>query len=150
MRLGATLLSAGCAQNPELDTGGFHVVGSTPIGGEEDVIEVIVPELRFSEAANEETCGTTATSLDAVDDAGVVLFHVETVAVFTSVGEKLQLEHDIPLNAGYSYALSVRSAASASSSAASSGSASAADADLGCTSLTGEGVAPFYARFRVP
>lgn len=140
--LAASLLGAGCARDPDLDTGGFQVVGSTPVGGEDNVIEVIVPELRFSEAADEETCGSGATSLDAVDDAGVVLFHVETVAVFTSVGEKLQLEHDIPLNAGYSYALSVRGASSASSPAA--------DADPGCTSLTGEVVAPFFARFRVP
>lgn len=133
---------AGCARDPELDSAGFEVVGSSPVDGEGDVISVVVPEVRFSDAADEALCAA-ATSLDAVADDGEVLFHVEVTPVWSSVSEKLQLEHDIPLNLGYSYALSVRGAASETP-------ATSADVDPGCTSATGEVVAPFFARFRVP
>ncbi len=126
-----------CAIDPVLDTGlGFHVVGSSPEDGEQDVIEAAIPEVRFSEAASEENCGSGQVRLDAIDENDAVLFTVETTSTFSSVDEKIQLEHDIPLHHGYDYALTVRGATS--------------ETDLGCTSLSGEVVAPFFARFRVP
>ena len=126
-----------CAISPAIDTGlGFHVVGSSPQDGEEDVIEAVVPEVRFSEAASEDNCGSGQVQLNAVDANGAVLFAVETTSTFSSVDEKIQLEHDIPLQHGYDYALTVRGATS--------------DTNLGCTSLAGEVLAPFFARFRVP
>lgn len=131
------LLLLACAIDPVFDTGIlFHVVGSTPEDGEDDVIEAVIPEVRFSEAVSEEACGEGAIRLDAVDDAGAVLFTVETTPTFSSVDEKVQLEHDIPLRHGYDYALTVRGATS--------------QTDQGCTSLAGEVVTPFFARFRVP
>lgn len=127
----------GCAIDPVLDTGLlFHVVGSAPEDGEDDVTEAVIPTVRFSEAVSEEACGSGAVRLDAVDDDGVVLFAVDTTVTFTAADEKVQLEHDIPLHRGYDYALTVRGATSAT--------------DEGCTSLSGEVVAPFLARFRVP
>lgn len=125
----------GCALDPEVVAKGFSVVGSAPAHGEQDVIEAVVPELRFSSAADAEACAQ-ATRLDAVDADGAVLFAVEVVALWASSDEKLQLTHDVPLRLGYDYALTVRGAAS--------------EADTGCTSVSGEIVAPFFARFRVP
>lgn len=132
-----SLLLLACAIDPVLDTGlAFHIVGSSPEDGEENVIEAVLPEVRFSEPVSQEACGSGAVRLDAVDENGAVLFAVETTATFSSVDEKIQLEHDIPLHHGYDYALTVRGATS--------------ETDQGCTSLSGEVVAPFFARFRVP
>ena len=57
-----------CAQVPDTGDGpAFTVVGSSPEDGADDVIEAVIPEVRFSAAANEETCNTDTVRLDAID-----------------------------------------------------------------------------------
>ncbi len=123
------LLLLACVREPEIDSGSnFTVVGSSPEDGDEEVSEAALPELRLSEPGDVTTCAGAA-RLDAVDAEGQVLFPVVTTTVFSSSDEKLQLEHDIPLHRGYDFALTLNGE---------------------CTSLDGEVVAPFFARFRVP
>ncbi len=122
------LVALACVKEPTLDSGGFHVLGSTPVDGEADVVEVAVPEVRFSEAAGEDACAQ-ATTLSVVNDRDEVVSAVQTTPAWSSADQKLKLDHDIPLHTGYSYALTV---------------------DGTCATPTGEVVAPFFARFTVP
>lgn len=133
----AWALLIGCARDPELDSGPvFEVVGCSPEDGADDGFEAVVPELRFSDAADPATCNADTLRLDAVDGAGRVLASVAVEPVFAAGDEKVQLTHAVGLARGYTYALSVAAAASPS--------------DIGCTSASGLDIAPFLAEFTVP
>lgn len=134
--LGALLL-AGCARDPVIDTGAdFVVVGCSPDDGADDVGEAAVPELRFSKPADPVACDTAAIRLDAVDGAGRVLSNVPYTPVFSASDEKLQLTHDVALPRGYTYAVSVATAASPT--------------DLGCAAADGTPAEPYVFSFTVP
>jgi hypothetical protein len=126
-----------CAQVPDTgDAPAFTVVGSSPEDGADDVIEAVIPEVRFSAAANEETCNTDTVRLDAIDAEGQVLAPMETTLTFSSGGEKIQIAHAMGLHHGFTYGITVSSGATAT--------------DEGCTSIEGDAVTPFFSRFTVP
>jgi len=126
-----------CAQVPDTGDGPpFTVVGSSPADGADDVIEAVVPEVRFSAAASEDTCNSQTIRLDAIDDEGLVLAPIETTLSFSSGGEKIQIAHAMALHHGFTYAITVSSGATTT--------------DEGCTSIAGDSVTPFFSSFTVP
>jgi hypothetical protein len=126
-----------CAQEPDTGEGpAFEVVGSSPEDGADDVNEAVVPEVRFSTAANEDTCNAQTVRLDAIDAEGQVLSPIETTLSFSSGGEKIQIAHTVGLHHGFTYGITVSSGATST--------------DEGCTSANGDAVSPFFSRFTVP
>ena len=137
LRLSTLFAVYGCAQVPDTGEGpAFTVVGSSPEDGADDVNEAVVPEVRFSQPANVDSCNTQTVRLDAVDPEGQVLSLIETTLVFSSNGEKIQFSHEVGLHHGFTYGITVSSPTSST--------------DEGCTSENGDTVTPFFSRFTVP
>ncbi len=129
----ALLLAAACAPPPPLEVDpGFVVVGSSPEDGTEDVVESHLPELRFNEVSDPDTCTTSSVRLDALHEDDTVAFAVEADLERVDDGVKLRLAPYEPMPNGWWYALTVRDGAD------------------GCTSVGGDAVRPFRARFFVP
>ena len=137
LRLSSLFAVYACAQVPDTGEGpAFTVVGSSPEDGADDVNEAVVPEVRFSQPANADTCNTQTVRLDAIDPEGQVLSLIETTLVLSSNGEKIQIAHEAGLHHGFTYGITVSSRTSST--------------DEGCTSENGDPVTPFFSRFMVP
>ena len=126
------LLLAACTEAPYIPSEGFRISGVSPEDGATDVVEVQIPELRFSDPIDPATCTAETLRLDGTHADGTVAFAVAVIVTAYDEGYRVQLGHDDPLPVGWAYALSAR----------------AAD-DAGCTSLDGDLLAPFASTFTV-
>lgn len=125
-------LMLACADEPVDIDEGFRVIGVVPEDGAADAVEAQVPELRFSELADEATCGPEALRLDAIHEDWTVAFPVEVSLTAVDRGAKIQFTHTLPLEAGWTYAVTVRGG------------------EEGCTDTHGTPVRPFASSFTVP
>jgi hypothetical protein len=122
-----------CAEpDPDVETG-FAIVGVSPEDGAADVVEAHIPELRFSDPADPDTCTAETLRLDGIVDDGAVAFSVPVEIVPLDGGLRVQLTHADPLPRGWSYALSAR-----------------AGDDDGCLDVDGNVLRPFASSFAVP
>ena len=126
----AGLLACGDESSPRTDEG-FRVMAVAPADGEPAALEMAVPELRLSAAADEERCDGESVRLDALEDDSVVAFPVGVAVDVSEDGRKLRLVHPEPLPSGWTYALSVRGG------------------DDGCADANGEAIVPFRSTFTV-
>ena len=120
-----------CAGPPPVGAG-FSVAAVSPEDGATDVVEAHIPEVRFSEAIDPDTCDAETVRLDGVHDDLSVAFPVESEIILVDQGAKVQFRHDNPLPRGWRYAITVRGG------------------DDGCSSTTGETIHPFGSTFEVP
>ena len=120
-----------CADPPVVGAG-FSVASVSPEDGATDVVEAHLPELRFSDAIDPETCGDETVRLDGVHDDLSVAFRVEGELILVDEGAKVQFRHDNPLPRGWRYAITVRGG------------------DDGCSSAAGDAIHPFDSTFEVP
>lgn len=126
-------LLAACADDAPVDVDeGFRVIGVVPEDGAIDAVEVQIPELRFSEAADMEACTADVVRLDAVHDDMTVAFGVDVALTSVDMGAKIQLEHDDPFLTGWTYAITVRGG------------------EDGCANTKGDVVRDFASLFTVP
>lgn len=122
-----------CADDAPVDVDeGFRVIGVVPEDGAVDAVEVQVPELRFSEAADMEACTADTIRLDAVHEDMTVAFGVDVALTSVDMGAKIQLVHDDAFLPGCTYAITVRGG------------------DEGCASTKGDAIRDFASRFTVP
>lgn len=128
----ALLLLLACEQEPVVIDPGFEVVGSSPEDGADDVVEAHLPEVRFNEVTDPDTCNAATVRLDALNDDDTVAFPIEAVLDRVDDGVKLRFTPLAPMPNGWRIAMTVRDGAD------------------GCANLSGDVVRPFRAVFFVP
>jgi hypothetical protein len=127
------LLLAACTEAPDMPAPRFRVSSVSPEDGATDVVEAMIPELRFSDPIDEATCTPETLRLDAIHADGTVAFPVDVSVSALDDGFRVQLRHDeAPLPVGWTYAISAR----------------AGDED-GCLSVDGALLSPFGSTFTV-
>ncbi len=125
---GALLGLSACASASDV---GFEVVGSLPVDGDQDVVESVLPELRFNAGADPSTCDA-AFVLVALSSEGLVAWEPEFRLVYLDDANKVRFDLDQPLLRERWYALSVQTGA------------------LSCLDEHGRELQPFTAEFMVP
>lgn len=124
---------AGCDEGTE-DTGdtGFFVAGSKPPDEDQNVVESIEPELRLSGTASESTCTPDTVLLRVVSEDNTITEAIDYDLSFEDGGNKIVIQPQDSLLAGYWYLYTVRSGAG------------------GCTNTDGVAIQPFSSLFFVP
>lgn len=125
------LILLACATPEEADSGPtFAVTGVNPEDGTPDVVEAVVPQLRFSGELDVASCAADAFRVDGIDAGQQVAFGVPVLIVASEGGSRVALDPDGPLPRGWTYAVTARGEA--------------------CFSLDGLPLRPFYSSFTVP
>lgn len=126
------LLLLACTEETAPPAQGFQIVGSTPEDGETSVVEAQIPELRFSDPIDPETCTPETLHVVALLDDDSVAFHVAIEVLSLDGGSRVQLTHEDAFPTGWRYALSAEAGVTG-----------------GCLSIEGELLEPFTATFGV-
>ena len=126
------LLLIACADETAPPSRGFYIVGSTPEDGETSVVEAQIPELRFSDPIDPETCTVDTLQVVGLLDDDSVAFHVAIEVLSLDGGSRVQLTHEEAFPTGWRYALSAEAGVTG-----------------GCLSVDGDPLEPFSATFGV-